>query len=145
MYDLSLSENSDHTYYTNGILSHNTTCYNIFALWTTLFNEDIQVLICANKEAMAIEFLDRIKLAYTLLPNFLKIGCKKWSGKKIIFENDSSIDTSATSPDSARGKSCSILLLDECLTENNIITVRNKTTGEIREISISELMKDKYK
>lgn len=121
-----------------------TTCYNIFALWMCLYNEDVQVLICANKESMAIEFLDRIKLAFILLPNFLKIGCKKWSGKKIIFENDSSVEASSTTPDSARGKSCSILLLDECLTKNNNITIRNKNTGEIETIPINKLFEDKY-
>ncbi len=30
MYDLSLSENSNHLYYGNGVLSHNTTCSHIW-------------------------------------------------------------------------------------------------------------------
>ena len=37
MYDVELPENSQHRYYTNGILSHNTTSYTVFVLWLATF------------------------------------------------------------------------------------------------------------
>lgn len=37
MYDVELSVQSNHRYYTDGILSHNTTTYTIYALWTLIF------------------------------------------------------------------------------------------------------------
>lgn len=124
MYDLCLAEDSDHRYYTNGFLSHNSTVYTIFATHYCLFNKDKRVLMVANKEATVKELLQRIKMAWTLIPDFLKIGVNTWSAKKIEFENGSSIMISATSPDAARGSSC-----DVCLDENTWICIRkgNKT------------------
>jgi hypothetical protein len=111
-----------------------TTVYTIFALWLTIFEADKQVLICANKEAAAIEFLDRIRLAYQLMPSFLKLGCKMFNRKKVVFENDSSIEASATSPDSARGKSGS------CLTGESYVTVLRK--GKMMQLPIYQLWKE---
>lgn len=49
MYDVELADNTNHRYYTNGILSHNTTCYTVFCMWlATLFSEK-KIMICANK------------------------------------------------------------------------------------------------
>lgn len=49
MYDVELDDNSDHRYYTNGILSHNTTTYTVFCLWLATLFKDKRILICANK------------------------------------------------------------------------------------------------
>ena len=38
MYDVELTDDSDHRYFTNGVLSHNTTAYTVFCVWlATLF------------------------------------------------------------------------------------------------------------
>lgn len=122
-----------------------STVYTIFALWYAMFNKDKGVLICANKFMTAKELMERIQLAYELLPSWLKLGCKEFNKGRMVFENDSRIEISATSASSARGKSGEILILDECLTENNFVTIRNKNTGEIREVKISDLMQKIYK
>jgi len=99
-----------------------STIYTIFALHYTIFNSDKGVLICANKFATAKELLSRIQLAYELLPSWLKMGCKEYNKSKIKFENDSSIEISATSASSARGKSGDILIIDEAaFVPNNIM------------------------
>nr|DAF73078.1 MAG TPA: Terminase [Caudoviricetes sp.] len=68
MYDAELDSTSNHRYYTNGILSHNTTCYTVFCMWiATLFPEK-KIMICANKLQTAIEIMDRMRLAYEYLP-----------------------------------------------------------------------------
>lgn len=115
MYDLELSENSNHRYYTNNILSHNTTTYTIFALWKTLFFQNEKILITANKKEASIEFVGRIKLAYEMLPNWIKPRIKTYNKSLIEFcdENGGKIQGASTSPDSARGLSCSILIIDE--------------------------------
>ena len=55
-----------------GILSHNSTSYTVFALWYAIKNKDKKVLICANKFKTAKDILSRIKMAYELLPNWMK-------------------------------------------------------------------------
>ena len=117
-YDLVLSENSNRRFYSNNILSHNSTLYTIFALHYCMFNPDKTVLLCANKEKTVKDLLNRIKFAYMKLPSFLKIGIVNWSAKEIEFENGSKIQITATSADSARGSSC-----DVCFNQDTWIIV----------------------
>lgn len=71
MYDLSINS-KNHRFYTNGILSHNSTAYSVYILWYILMNENKSVLICANKFKTAKDILSRVKMAYEMLPNWLK-------------------------------------------------------------------------
>ena len=103
--------------------SGKTTSYCIFVLWLAIFNKDKNILICANKEATSLEFIQRIKLAYELMPLWLKPGVEVdgWNKKSIKFSNGCKISGIATSSDSARGQSCDILILDEfAFVPNNI-------------------------
>ena len=132
MYDLCLDD-ENHRYWTNGILSHNSTIYTIFATHYVLFNKDKKILMVANKEATVKELLQRIKMAWTLMPDFLKIGVTTWSAKKIELENGSTIMISATSPDSARGSSC-----DVCIDDSSWVTL--KIGSESIQAPISQLV-----
>jgi hypothetical protein len=99
-----------------------STVYTIFALWYAMFHKDKGILICANKFATAKELMERIQLAYELLPAWLKLGAKEYNKGRITFENDSRIEISATSASSARGKSGEILIIDEAaFVPNNIM------------------------
>ena len=91
-----------------------TTSYNIALLHMCLFNKDKKVLILANKGAAAIEFMSRIRMAYEMLPKWLKPGVLSWNKGSIEFSNGSKVEACSTSPDSARGKSCDVLVIDEC-------------------------------
>ncbi|MEI6421305.1 MAG: hypothetical protein WCP55_03745, partial [Lentisphaerota bacterium] len=104
MYDLELPADSKHRYYTNGILSHNTTSCTIFALWMTNFFRDKKILFAANKYATILEIMARVRLAYELTPNWLKPGIKEWTKGKIVFSNDSQIEGVTTTSDSARSR-----------------------------------------
>jgi len=133
MYDLQLGDRTNHRYYTNGILSHNTTLMTIFSLWMTMFASDKTVLIVANKEATAIEILRRIRMAYELMPNWLKPGVKEWGKTSIVFSNDSRIIISSTSSSSSRGQTAN------CVTGDSIVTLKDKRTSEIFDISMKDL------
>lgn len=107
-YDLVLSENSNRRFYSNNILSHNSTLYTIFALHYCMFNPDKTVLLCANKEKTVKDLLNRIKFAYMKLPSFLKIGIVNWSAIKALI-------TSSSSKSSCSSKNClkgAFLILD---------------------------------
>jgi hypothetical protein len=92
-----------------------STMVDCYLLWYALFNEDKEILILANKERVAIKLLRKIKLAYTLLPDFLKQGIIRggWNTKEIRFDNGSNIAAAATSSDAARSESINVLYLDE--------------------------------
>jgi hypothetical protein len=132
MYDLELSDDSNHTYYTNDILSHNTTTSSAFMLIFTIFNKDKTVAIVANKQATSKEILDRIKLMYDYLPMWLKPGIIEWNKTSVKFDNGCKIIAAATSSDSIRGQSIS------CVSGETKITVRSKEYG-VETITMEEL------
>jgi hypothetical protein len=64
MYDLQLADGSKHRYFSNGILSHNSTMYCIYALWLSCFSLEKKIMILANKAAIALELLSKIEMGY---------------------------------------------------------------------------------
>lgn len=105
MYDIEVDD-ENHRYYTDGILSHNSTMYCIYSLWLTTFFPEKKVMILANKLATALELLSRIQTGYEYLPAFLKSGCTVFNKGELSFSNMSSIRAFASSSDAARGFSC---------------------------------------
>lgn len=112
MYDLQV-DSENHRYYTDGILSHNTTVVAAFILWFVTFHASKEVVVVANKEKQAKEILARISAAYQDMPAFMQAGAVKYGSTEIEFDNKSKISAYATSPDAARGKSLSLLYVDE--------------------------------
>jgi hypothetical protein len=112
MYDLELSD-TDHVYYTNGILSHNSTIIAIYILWFAMFHDDKKCLVASNKNSNAIEIMSRIEYAYEELPLWLKPGCKYFNKHSVEFDNGSKIESQATSEKTGRGGSYSLVMLDE--------------------------------
>jgi hypothetical protein len=105
MYDITV-DSDNHTYFTNGILSHNTTTATCLLLHYAIFNDAKRIYVLANKESSSIDILERIQLAYEALPKWLQRGVKEWNKKSVTFENKSKIVAAATSSSSIRGKSC---------------------------------------
>lgn len=112
MYDITISS-EEHRYYTDGILSHNTTVTTCFILYYILFNSDKNVALLANKLATAREIMSRIQLAYLHLPKWLQQGIINWSKTSFSLENGSKVVAAATSSDSVRGQSFSCVFIDE--------------------------------
>lgn len=112
MYDVTV-DSADHTFYSSGILSHNTTMSSVFLLHYLLFNKDKTIAVLANKESAAKEVLRRIKGAYEMLPLWMQQGVNIWNEKSIGLENGMRLIASTTSSDSISGETISLLYLDE--------------------------------
>ena len=103
----------NHRFYSNGILSHNSTTTAIYCLWVILFNIDKQGLILSKSGPAGQDLLKKIKDMYYYLPYYLKIGTYKWNQGEISFDNNSSISTESFSPTAGLGKTINFLILDE--------------------------------
>ena len=112
MYDLELSSET-HTYFTNDILSHNTTTSVAYLLWLTLFHRTKSCALLANKAQMAKEILERYCTAYEMLPKWMQQGAVIWNKNRVKLENGSSVVAAATSSTSIRGNTYNCILLDE--------------------------------
>ena len=103
----------NHRFYSNGILSHNSTTTAIFCLWVILFNTDMSGLILSKSGPAGVDLLSKLKDMYLNLPYYLKAGTMKWNMHEIGFDNNSSISTEAFSPTAGLGKTINFLILDE--------------------------------
>jgi hypothetical protein len=90
-----------------------TTTAVCVILHFVIFNSHKLVALLANKGDAAREILDRIKIAYEALPKWLQQGVIEWNKGSVEFENGSKIIAGATSSTAIRGKSVSLLYIDE--------------------------------
>lgn len=90
-----------------------TTTAAAVILHYILFNEHKTVALLANKGDAAREILDRIKLSYESLPDWLQQGVLEWNKGSIELENGCKVIAAATSSSAIRGKSISLLYIDE--------------------------------
>ena len=106
-------DSENHSYYTNGILSHNTTTSAIFMLHYILFNYDKNALVLGNKQKTAAEIIDKIEKIYLELPYYLKGGIMKFNQGSIALDNGSRIMSEATTENSGIGFTLHCVLADE--------------------------------
>lgn len=131
MYDLHLKEY--HKYYTNDILSHNTTVIGGYLLHMAIFNKNFTIACLANKLEQAQEILTRIQDSYEGLPWFLQMGVKVWNKRSMTLGNGTKVYVAATTKNAVRGKSIN------CLGGDTPITVERKDTSERKIITLQDL------
>ena len=134
MFDLELSHH--HKYYTNGLLSHNTTVVAGYLLHLAVFNKDYTIACLANKRDQAQEILGRIQLMYERLPWFLQMGVKGWNKGDIWLDSGTKVFIAATSGSAVRGRSLN------CFVPDTQITVQRKDTLDIKTVQMHELEKE---
>lgn len=136
MYDLELAGDY-HYYYTNDIISHNTTTIGAFLLWYAMFTNDATVLVVSNKGDNAKEVIERIKFMYESCPLWLKPGVTDdgYNKHSLRFDNGSRIISQATSENSGRGLSISLLF---CYGGNNTVEVMDDE-GKQFKLTLDEL------
>ena len=84
-----------------------------YLLHYVLFNQNMNVAILANKQAVAKDILSRLQLTYEYLPLWLQQGIVEWNKGSIQLENGSKIIASSTSASAIRGGSFNCIFLDE--------------------------------
>lgn len=126
-------DNEDHMFLCGDTLipTHNSTVTAGVALHFAIFKSSQKIAILANKDDLAKELLTKVTLAYENLPLWMQHGIKKLDAHEMVLENNSRIFARPTSKSAVRGKSIS------CVTGDNIITIRNKETGEIIKTDIN--------
>ena len=117
-----------------------------YSLWMAIFQKQKFVGIIATQLKTAQLFIRKVKAMQQSLPEWIMMPKLTGDSKSYLaFSNGSRIEASATSDNAFRGDSLSLLVVDECVVGNSKITIRNKVTNEIREISIMDLLEKQYK
>ncbi len=100
-----------------------TTTAAGYLLWYAMFVPDSVILVAAHKHAGAGEIMQRIRYGYELCPDFIRAGVTNYNRGSIEFENGSRIVSQATTENTGRGMSITLLYCDEfAFVRNNIAT-----------------------
>lgn len=84
-----------------------------YLLWYAMFVPDSTILIAAHQYTGAQEIMQRIRYAYELCPNFIRAGATNYNKGSIEFDTGSRIMSAATTENTGRGLSISLLYCDE--------------------------------
>lgn len=89
-----------------------TTLLNIFILHHSIFNSNKTNVIMANKYAVAVEIMEKLKISYFELPEFLRHYVVTCTKDILALDNNSKIIAKSTSQNSLSGLDISILYID---------------------------------
>jgi hypothetical protein len=90
-----------------------TTTTVAYMLWATIFTDQQNCAVLANKGSLARDILAKYCLAYENLPMWLQQGVVTWNKGNVELENGSKIIAASTSSSAIRGGSFNIVFLDE--------------------------------
>lgn len=90
-----------------------TTVAAGYLLWYAMFIPDSTILVAAHKREGASEIMTRIRYAYESLPDHIRAGAKEYNKQSLTFDNGSTIMSQATTENTGRGLSLSLVYLDE--------------------------------
>jgi len=84
-----------------------------YLLWLSIFTDDQNIAVLANKGALARDILAKYQLAYENLPDWLQQGVVVWNKGNVELENGSKVIAASTSSSAIRGGSFNLVFLDE--------------------------------
>lgn len=121
MFDLSI-DSENHRYYTNNILSHNTTTTSIFLTHYFCFNFDKTILFLSNKYGTTTEIIRKVKEIIGRVPFFLKPGVYNVNKGGVSADNGNTLIGQPTTENAGIGFTINALYIDEFAhIDNNIV------------------------
>jgi phage terminase large subunit-like protein len=110
-----------------------------YSLWLMTFHSDKNILCISITQEIAKEIVTKVRFANENLPSWLKVKEAENNRLSLRLENGSQIKAVSSAGTAGRSAALSLLIVDECLGGNTTIDIRNKKTGEVRKVNISDL------
>lgn len=112
MFDVTVNS-KDHRFYSNGILSHNTTTISAYFAWYLSFHSDRNLSILTNKDATTMEIISKVTDVFKGLPFFLKPGILSIDKHSMRLDNGCMLTSQATTKSAQIGFTIHVLYIDE--------------------------------
>lgn len=93
--------------------SGKSQCAGAYLLWYAMYHPDSTILIAAHVFRGAQEIMTRIRFMYENMPDFIRAGVVAYNRGSIEFDNGSRIVAQATTENTGRGMSLSLIYMDE--------------------------------
>ena len=90
-----------------------STCAAAYLLWFAMFKPDSTILVAAHKREGAGEIMTRLRYMYESCPDSIRAGVTAYNKGSVEFDNGSKIIAQATTENTGRGLSLSLVYLDE--------------------------------
>jgi hypothetical protein len=90
-----------------------STCAAAYLLWYAMFKPDSVILIAAHKYSGAQEIMQRVRYMYEMCPDHIRAGATAYNKGSLEFDNGSRIVAQATTENTGRGMSLTLVYLDE--------------------------------
>lgn len=121
VFDLSVVDETL-SYFSDGILSHNSVMSGIFIAWYILTNYDKTVLCTSANADKVDELVDKINSIFMHLPFYMKLGIEVDNVSKKKWDNGCKLIGETATENSGAGETADLLYADEfALIEPNII------------------------
>ena len=88
-------------------------CAAAYLLWYAMFNPDSVILIAAHKYSGAQEIMQRVRYMYEMCLDHIRAGATAYNKGSLEFDNGSRIVAQATTENTGRGMSITLVYLDE--------------------------------
>lgn len=115
-----------------------STLVAAYSLYLMTFFKDKNILVISITQETAKEIVTRVRFANDNLPSFLKKEPVEDNRLSLRLKNGSQIKAASANSSAGRSAALSFLIIDECVSGDSTITVRNKKTGEIENVKIED-------
>jgi hypothetical protein len=116
-----------------------STLVAAYSLWIMIFKPGKNILAVSIRQETSKEIVSKVQLAYKHLPAWLKVETLEENRLSLKLKNESRIIAATAADSSSRSFSCFLLIMDECIGPDTIISIRNKKTKKIKNIKIKDL------
>jgi len=100
-----------------------TTIAAAYSVWKCIFNDHQTIVILSVGDTESTEVLDRIKIMYEEIPEWMKPKATQINAHNLKLENNSHIKSRPSGKQSGRGLSGSLLIIDEAAFIEHIDTI----------------------
>jgi phage terminase large subunit GpA-like protein len=120
-----------------------STLVSAYSLWMMMFQKDKNVLVIATKQDTAKNMVTKVRFAYDNLPDWMKKIAKSTSNNQLSLRlsNGSQIKAVSATGDAGRSEAVSLLVMDECVAGETEVTIKNKITGQVENVTMNDLKK----
>lgn len=116
-----------------------STLVAAYSLWLMVFHTDKNIRCISITQETSKEIVTRVRFANDNLPTWLKVPIVENNRLSLVLKNGSTIKAESSAGTAGRSAALSLLIIDECVAKDTKIDIRNKITGEIKKINISDL------